>query len=447
MTVGTAASPAFTFGTEGVRPSSAQLEWHRQELGMFVHFGMFTYYGRHRVKNWNWRSFRDLPDPNLFNPVKLDCDQWMEAARSFGAKYVMLVVKHGDGFMLWQNDLYPYGVRQSAWRGGKGDVLADFLESCRKYGMKPGIYASLSANAYWEVDNPGFVNRGKGGDVEKQKRYNAMCERMMEQLWTRYGKFFEIWFDGGVIPVEKGGPDIIPILLENQPQAIVFQGPSGIPNLIRWVGNERGVAPYPCWHRDDFVTAEGGTCERCFAGSPDGAIWVPGECDIPMRNHNWFWKEGEDANVWPLDELVEKYETSVGRSCNLLLNANPNTDGLIPEADFKRYAEFGRALQKRYGTPLGSVSAAYGARSLTLKLPQPAAVSRIMFGERIEFGQCVRAYELSGKTTDGSEVILAKGSSVGHKRIEAVAPSVLREIILRVAESSGEPHLEAMSVF
>ena len=199
-------------------PSAQQLLWQDMELGMFFHFDIPI-----SKPGWNWRSWQGLPDPNLYQPGKLDTDQWLEAAQAMGAKYAVFVAKHCSGFCQWQTDIYPYGVKQSSWRNGKGDVVEDFVNSCHKYGIKPGLYASVTANAYLEVDNPGLVNRGKGGDPEKQVAYKKTCEQMLTELWSRYGELFEIWFDGGALPVEKGGPDLVPIQKKHQPHAMVFQ--------------------------------------------------------------------------------------------------------------------------------------------------------------------------------------------------------------------------------
>ena len=84
---------------------------------------------------WNWRSWQDKPTPAMYNPSKLNTDQWMEAAKAMGAKYAVFVAKHCSGFLQWQSDLYPYGVKQSPWRDGKGDVVRDFVDSCHKYGI------------------------------------------------------------------------------------------------------------------------------------------------------------------------------------------------------------------------------------------------------------------------------------------------------------------------
>ena len=254
-------------------------------------------------------------DVNTYNPDKLNTDQWLEVAQSMGAKYAVFVAKHCTGFLSWQSDAYPYGVRQTAWRGGTGDVVRDFIASCKKYGIKPGLYASVSCNAWWGVDNPGVIKWG----ALRQKDYNRACETMLAELWSKYGDLTEIWFDGGVLPVEQGGPDLYPILKRHQPNAIVFQSPA--PGGIRWIGNENGVAKYPCWNTVKRLNDSG-------AGDPDGTIWNPGECDVPLPGHDWFWK-GRTTLEKPSDELQQKtlsklmdmYYRSVGHNCNLILNS------------------------------------------------------------------------------------------------------------------------------
>jgi len=423
-----------------VTPNPTQQAWHDMELGMFFHFDIPVY-----KQGWNWRSFADFPDPNLYQPKRLDTDQWMEAAKAMGAKYAIFVAKHCSGFLQWQSDLYPYGVRQSSWRNGRGDVVGDFVASCRRHGIRPGLYASVSANGYLGVDNPGLVNRGKGGDAQAQARYVRTCEQMMAELWTRYGDLFEIWFDGGAIPAAQGGPDLVPILTRHQPQAIVFQGPAGTPNLIRWVGNERGVAPYPCWSTANAGTSEGGTVEKVVGGSPDGTLWVPGECDVPVRNHDWFWKPGGEEKLYGVEPLVQMYYNSVGRNCNLLLNANPDPDGLVPEADLRRYAEFGKEIRRRFGSPL-ALTAGAGAE-VELVLSKPQAVNQVVVMEDIARGERVRAYEIEGLAPGGAWTTLCDGQSVGHKRIQQFARTEVAKLRFRATASVAEPHLRQFAAF
>jgi alpha-L-fucosidase len=407
------------------------------ELGMFFHFDIPIY-----KQGWNWRTYKDFPEPNLYQPTKLDTDQWMEAAKAYGAKYAIFVAKHCSGFLQWQSDLYPYGVKQSSWRGGKGDVVGDFVASCRKYGIKPGLYASVAANGFLHVDNPGRVG---GGNAEAQANYVKTCEQMMTELWSRYGELFEIWFDGGAIPAKNGGPDLVPILKKHQPQAIVFQGPVGTPNLIRWVGNERGVAPYPCWSTANASTSDSGTIEKTIGGDPDGKLWIPGECDVPIRGSEWFWQPDGEKSLHSVEAMVQMYYNSVGRNCNLLLNANPGPDGLVPEPDFQRYTEFGKEIQRRFSKPIAETTGKGTTVELTLPKPQP--INQIVIMEDIALGERVRAYEVEGLTPGGAWTKLCDGISIGHKRIQQFARTEVSQVRFRATSSISEPHLRQLTVF
>lgn len=420
-----------------VLPNAAQQAWHDMELGMFFHFDIPIY-----KQGWNWRTYKDFPEPNLYQPTKLDTDQWMEAAKAYGAKYAIFVAKHCSGFLQWQSDLYPYGVKQSSWRGGKGDVVGDFVASCRKYGIKPGLYASVAANGFLHVDNPGRVG---GGNAEAQANYVKTCEQMMTELWSRYGELFEIWFDGGAIPAKNGGPDLVPILKKHQPQAIVFQGPVGTPNLIRWVGNERGVAPYPCWSTANASTSDSGTIEKTIGGDPDGKLWIPGECDVPIRGSEWFWQPDGEKSLHSVEAMVQMYYNSVGRNCNLLLNANPGPDGLVPEPDFQRYAEFGKEIQRRFSKPIAQTTGKGTTVELTLPKPQP--INQIVIMEDIALGERVRAYEVEGLTPGGAWTKLCDGISIGHKRIQQFARTEVSQVRFRATSSISEPHLRQLTVF
>lgn len=226
-------------------PTDVQRRWADMELGMFFHYDIPIFGGG------------NAPDPGRYNPEKLDTDQWMEAAKAYGAKYVVLTAKHGAGFMQWQSDIYPYGVKQSPWRGGKGDLVRDFVTSARKYGLKPGLYTAMHYNWFLGVRRSNGLVSHKGYygiGPEAQKKYAASCEAALTELFTKYGELFEIWFDGGVRPPEEGGPRAREIIERLQPNAILFQGPKNARNVVRWVGNERGVAPYPCWAADSDTT-------------------------------------------------------------------------------------------------------------------------------------------------------------------------------------------------
>ena len=406
-----------------VKPTPQQVLWADQELGMFFHMDLPIF--QPRGKGVNTEHCQKILDPRIYNPAKLDTDQWMEAAKAMGAKYVVFVAYHGSGFMQWQSDLFPYGLKQSPWRGGKGDVVRDFMDSARKYGMKPGLYAYARGGRYLSEKFP--VKRADGSvDKAAQKAKS---------------KFFELWYDGGVLPVSQGGPDVERLVSKYQPNAILFQGPGHMKNLIRWVGNERGVAPYPCWATGGRVTQSDGAKESKFPGHPDGPKWMPGECDLPLRCHRWFWTPENEPNrgwrYWTDDELVDKYYTSVGRGCNMLLNANINTDGLVPEEDFGYYVRFGKSIRARFANPLAVVSG--DGDAVEMALPASGPVNQISVSEDIREGQRVRAYKVEGLVPDGGWKTLCEGTSVGHKRIQMFDPVVVAKLRFTVTEAADRP--------
>lgn len=434
LTMGSSDSPAISAEHSAEKklacPTPEQAAWQDLELGMFITYDIPVF-----KPGWDHRQYETRPDASIFNPKKLNTDQWMEAAKAMGAKYAVFVAKHGSGFMCWQSDLYPYGMKQSPYKNGKGDIVRDFVNSCRKYGIQPGLYCHMGCNGYLEADNPGLINRGKGGDPAKQAHYAKVCEGMARELWGNYGPLTEIWFDGGVLDPSKGGPDVIPILRQLQAKAVVFGGPAA---SIRWIGNEDGVAPYPCW-----ATAPG-TRDYSGPGSPDDKTWMPGECDVPLRNGLWLWQPKTEDRLFSVDQLMDKYYRSVGRNCNLLLNATPDQDGLIPEADMKRYKEFGDEIRRRFGK---SVAETDGRGELVeLDFGKPIRIDHVITMENIVEGERVRAYVVEG-LAGGQWKELCRGASIGHKKIDRFDPTEVSKIRWRCLKSVAEPRIRKLAAY
>ena len=400
--------------TDPVVPTARQLEWADCEIGVIIHHDLQVYepsFVRHDDLN--------VPPASVFNPSRLDTDQWIATAKSAGAKYAVFVAKHCSGFSLWPTKAHNYSVASSPWKGGKGDVVADFLASCRKYGVKPGLYASTGRNCLY----------GVRGDVaklpeSKWRPYAAVVKQQLEELWTNYGELFEIWFDGGNLPPDRGGRAIEDMLVRLQPNAIVFQGNPARAQSIRWIGNDDARAPDPCWNRTIAGTGSDGTLEatgKLYTGDPDGAYWCPGEADVPNRNRRkggfqggWFWRAGQDEMVFPAEELLERYFQSVGRGCNLLIGMVIDNRGLVPDADAREFARFGKLVEGLYARPLAHTRGTGRVFELTPAAGERPALASI--AEDIRVGENVRAFVLSG--LDGETWrTLAKGESVGHRRL------------------------------
>ena len=401
-------------------PTPDQIAWQDLEIGMFIHLAPNT---------WQDLESDDLSTPlSEINPKDLDSDQWARTALALGAKYIVFVAKHQGGFCMWQTHTTDYGIRNTPWRDGKGDVMADVSASCRKYGLRLGVYLCP------RDDHFGAKTGGVCATPELQAKYNAMYREQLTEVLTRYGPIVEVWFDGSTAaPVSD-------ILSKYQPHAMVFQGPSA---TIRWVGNEDGYAPYPCWNGIDRVDAKTGTA-TALNGDPDGDVWLPNEVDVSIRRPNWFWSTKNTNRVLTLDQLMGIYYRSVGRGAQLLLNIPPNRDGLMSEPDTQLVKTFGDEVKRRFSNPIAQTSG--NGTQLTLKLPSPARIDTFILQEDIRAGERVRAYTLEGLSA-GNWTKIGEGSAIGHKRIQPVDPVTVGAVRLTVNKHAGVPHLRRIAVF
>jgi alpha-L-fucosidase len=401
------------------KPTRQQVAWHDCELGMFIHFAPNT---------WTDREYDDLSLPlEKFNPAQLDTDQWVAAAEAMGAKYVVFVAKHAGGFCLWQTDTTDYSIKSTPWRDGKGDVLADLAESCRKRGIKLGVYVSPADRKH------GAGVGGRCETSEQQEAYNKLYRQQLTEVLSRYGEMFEVWFDGSiVVPVAD-------ILANYAPNAMVFQGPHA---TIRWVGNEDGYAPYPAWNAVSEGDRRAGvaTAEH---GNPNGTAWLPNECDARIRN-TWFWRTDNAHTLKSVEQLMEMYHRSVGRGAVLLLNQTPDTTGLIPEADFRRGAEFGAEIKRRFGESIAETSGKGDV--VELSLGGPTTIDHVITMEDIRHGERVREYvveSLDGETWKP----ICQGTAIGHKKIDRFVPVTVSHVRLRVLSAVGEPLIRSLAVY
>ena len=376
-------------------PTPEQTAWQDLEVGMFVHFAPNT---------WQDREYDDLSTPlSAINPAEIDTDEWAECAEGLGAKYIVFVAKHVGGFCMWQTETTDYGIRNTPWRNGKGDVIADLSRSCRRRGLKLGVYLSPRDDKF------GAGTGGRCQTAEKQKAYNALYRRQLTELVTRYGELVEIWFDGSLVF------SVGDILKDRAPHAMIFQGPSA---TIRWVGNEDGFAPYPAWNAVAKSDAETGI-STAMHGDPNGSVWLPMETDVSILRPNWFWSAQNERNLLPLASLLEIYYRSVGNGTQLLINIPADRRGLLSAADARRAREFGDEIRRRFGK---SVAETHGpADGLILELPGPTPIDHVVLQEECSAGQRIRAYRLEARV-QGNWRTLGTGTAIGHKRIQPVTP-------------------------
>ncbi|KKB57899.1 alpha-L-fucosidase [Parabacteroides gordonii] len=433
-------------------PTQAQLNWQGAELAVLVSYDLHVFDG---VKyNQAYNRITPIPDINIFNPEQLDTDQWIRSVKAMGAGIAILTATHETGFALYQSDVNPYCMKALKWKDGKGDIVRDFVNSCRKYGVQPGIYIGIRWNSFLGVHDFIMPKDGTKFQENRQIFYNKMCEGMTEELMSRYGDLAIVWYDGGGHGPELGGADILPIVEKYQKNIIFYHNSQRAD--IRWGGSESGMVSYPCWGTFPFPYSHSKSQDIIFkdnfkllkTGDPEGKYYMPAMSDAPLRGYNgrheWFWEPGDDAHVFPLEHLMKMYYGSVGRNSTLILGVTPDDRGLLPDVDVARLKEFGDEIQRRFGNPIATTQGE--GKRLQLKLPATIKINAIVIAEDIRQGERVRSYKVEGKV-NGKWKTLATGSCIGHKRIEEIEPIEVSALRLQIGESLDLPVIAGFSVY
>ncbi|MHC1765544.1 MAG: alpha-L-fucosidase [Verrucomicrobiia bacterium] len=476
-----------------VRPSQRQIDWQRLEFIAFVHFGPNTFTDR------EWGTGQQ--DPAVFNPTALDCRQWVRVMKDAGMTQVILTAKHHDGYCLWPSRFTEHSVKNSPWRGGKGDVVRELADACREAGLKLGIYLSpADLNA---------IERGVYGKTEAKPRviptpvegwtpksdyrregvwdeYNTYFMNQLFELLTEYGEISEVWFDGANPKPGTGQryaySDWYALIRRLQPGAVIFgKGPD-----VRWCGNEAGhgresewsVVPLPVpaeqFDWGDMTAADIGSLEK-LRGAPY-LHWYPSEVDVSIRP-GWFWHGKENDRVKSLAKLKEIYFASVGNNAVLLLNIPPDRRGLIHENDAARLRELGSWLRTTVARNLATGAQAKASHTrqpaaefpashtvdgdlesywstedwqntaeLTFQLPRNERFSIAMIQEQIRQGQRISNVAFDA-WLDNEWRELGRGTTVGHKRLLHFEPVETDRVRLRILDSRVCPTVSEFGLF
>lgn len=445
-----------------VTPSPRQLAWQQAEFACFIHFGINTFTDR------EWGDGKE--DPALFNPTALDTRQWARVSKEAGIRKLILTAKHHDGFCLWPSAFTEHSVKNSPWRDGKGDVVREASDACREAGLLFGVYLSP-----WDRHEPTY------GDSPK---YNEHFLNQLRELLTQYGPIAEVWFDGanGEGPngkVQEYDWDAYFALIRAlQPNAVIsISGPD-----VRWVGNEAGDGRENEWSvvpvGVNAMDVDLGSRARLQQAAKDGAKlrWHPAQVDTSIRP-SWFYHAAQDGKVRALETLVNIYFGSVGGNAELLLNLPPDQRGIIHENDAQRLKELGSYVAAALNTNLAKDAELRGVdtpdgggaqgpeatldedratywtpgeevdtAALEYALPEARTINCLMLQEYLPVGQRIERFELDA-WKDGAWSTVAKGTTVGHKRLLRFDETVTDRVRLRITESRLNPAIESFGLY
>ena len=447
-------------GNHGPLPSKAQLDYHKEELAAFIHYGMNTY------TNSEWGHGNE--DPKNFNPTNLDTDQWIRTLKETGFKRTIMVVKHHDGFVIYPSKYTNHTVAASPWKDGKGDLLEEISKSATKYDMNMGVYLSP-----WDVNSPKYK-------VATQKEYNEYYLNQLKEIlgnpkYGNKGKFIEVWMDGargsGAQKVTYTFDEWFKYIKEAEGDIAIF---SAEPTSIRWIGNERGIAGDPVWHKVKKANiTENVKNEYLNHGDPDGDMYSVGEADVSIRS-GWFYHDNQQPKS--LKELMDIYFKSVGRGTPLLLNIPPNKEGKFADADVARLKEFKATLDQMYATDFakGATVTASSTRqnhlykeshltdgkddtswalsndattgSFTVDLGQKRRFDVVELKEDIAKGQRISGFKIEVEI-NGRWVPYGEGSTVGYRRLIQGKPVEAQKIRVTITGAQATPILTNFSVY
>nr|WP_278703520.1 alpha-L-fucosidase [Bacteroides intestinalis] len=427
-------------------PTPQQLEWQQMELTAFLHFGVNTFTGR------EWGDGTE--GPNIFNPTALDCEQWVRTLKDAGFKMALITAKHHDGFCLWPTKTTRHSVASSPWKDGKGDVVRELRDACKKYGIKFGVYLSpWDRNASCYGDSPA---------------YNQFFIEQLTELLTNYGEVHEVWFDGANGEGPNGKKQIydwdaiLRTIRRLQPKAVT----AIMGDDVRWVGNEKGIGRETEWSATALTpgiyprSGEQNKALGIYGKAKDlggrdivaratELFWYPSEVDVSIRP-GWFYHADQDNQVKSLSHLADIYFKSVGYNSVLLLNIPPDLRGRIHESDVQRLKEFSGYLKKTFARNyvLKGDEAWQGTSGTAREydVQKGALVNAFMIQEDISKGQRIESF-LVEAYKDGAWIHLSEGTTVGYKRLVRFSDTRPERIRVTIRSARGIANVSAVGLF
>jgi len=286
------------------------------KYGMFLHFNMGTFVDK------EWAT--GYEDPLLFNPSQLNCGQWAKVVKEAGMNYAVLTVKHTGGWCLWDSKYTTHDITAfKNFRDGKGDIVREFVDACRKEKIKVGLYYCLPGDYSNSFGNSLLPDQKDlhGLPPEAECDFEGFIEKQITELLTNYGAIDLMWFDQYSNKyTRKYWLQLKALIHKLQPDCIVVAN-----NSENYIDSDIISYEYP-WRMQSNPGK---------ALPPSGNKNVSELCDCIDADGRWFWHTGriklQEANV-----LCNRIKLCNSRYTNYLLDVPPGREGLIDEVYVKR---------------------------------------------------------------------------------------------------------------
>jgi alpha-L-fucosidase len=298
--------------------------WHQARFGMFIHWGLYAQLGRHEwVMNRERIPLEEYEKlAGTWKPKPRAAREWAELARNAGMKYMVMTTKHHEGFCLWDSRQTDYNA---ARRGPGRDLVREYVEAAREFGLKVGFYYSLM-----DWHHPDGAACAK--DEKARRRFIDFTHGCVRELMSNYGKIDVLWYDVAwplFTPEQWESAEMNAMVRELQPQIII---------------NNRSHLP------EDF-----GTPEEHIRAEESGRAWEA------CMTFNGSWGYMPSAVDWhSTRKVIDMLQQVASGGGNLLLNIGPAPDGSVPPEATERLVPVGRWLAENGEAAYGDVDRAQG---------------------------------------------------------------------------------------
>lgn len=476
-----------------VVPDANQYKYQKDELAAFCHFGPNTFNEVEWGEHYGDRSPADIF--TLSNDF--DADTLVSTLKNAGFKKIIVTAKHHDGFCIWNSAYTDYCVKNTNYKNGEGDVLAEISAACTKYHLDMGLYLSP-----WDIHEPSYGYYDANGnattkenDVLDYNTYynNQLTEILSNDKYGNNGHFVEVWMDGakgsGANAQEYDFTRWFDTIQKYEGKAAKYDADcmlfgAGAYTTVRWIGNEDGVAYEDTWSKSNVnvaantIDSNGST--PYTKGYEKGNKWTVPECDGRITS-GWFWGTNK-CTPKTISQLATMYFDSVGHNGTMLLNVPPNNQGTVDQAILDRVTEFGNNVEETFRTNLakatGTTITASNVRgndvdfkpgnvvdgddatywttddgtksgSLTIKWDTAKKFDVVSIEEAIQKGQHINSYTVEYKTSDSANwQTLKTGVTIGAKRLIRTSPVSATQVRITVGTSEGKvPMLSEVGVY